>query len=417
MSLYGMMRTSASGMNAQANRLGAVSDNIANSSTTSYKAASVEFSSLVLEAGTSDYAPGAVESHIRHNISQQGAFNYTSSVTDLALKGDGFFIVQGSDGRNLLTRAGSFVKDGKGDLVNAAGFKLLGYDTRAGDAGSVVNGTASLVPVNVSTLTLQAAPSTTGNLTVNVPSGGAVISAGSLPSDNVSTSSYAGKTSMVTYDNLGTQVVLDAYWANKGGGSWEVSVYDRSTASASGGFPYSGAALTSTTVSFDPTTGKLVTPSALTVNIPNGSPFSLDISKSTQLAADYTILNASANGNAPSGIDQIEISDTGILSTVLQNGSRISAYRIPIGTVISPDNLISVGGNTYLQSENSGALQIGSAGSSGRGSIVSSALEQSTVDLASQLTDMIQAQSSYTANSKVFQTGADLVAVLNNLRS
>lgn len=443
MSLYGMMRTSASGMGAQANRLGAVSDNIANSSTVGYKAASIEFSSLVLEAGTSDYAPGAVESHIRHANSQQGAFRYTASVTDIALKGDGFLMVQGSDGKNLMTRAGSFIKDGDGSLVNAAGFKLLGYNTIGGNAGAVTNGPAGLVPVNLSALSLQATPSTSAELTVNFPSTAASVAAGSLPSDNVAGSSYTAKTSLVAYDNLGAEVVLDVYSTKSTTpGVWDVAVFDRSK-STNGGFPYTGGALNPTTpaaptIAADPSThtltfdvtGKLApqpvaVPPALqkppqgkiAFTLPNGSPLALDMSKVTQLATDYSVVNATVNGNAPSTVDTVEISSDGTLSAVLKNGSRISAFQIPVARVVSPDNLMTVAGNAFQLSDASGDIQIGLAGRDGNASIISSALEQSTVDLASELTDMIQAQSSYTANSKVFQTGADLVAVLNNLRA
>src|SRR5438046_137383 len=118
MGLYGMMRTSASGMAAQANRLGTVADNIANTSTTGYKRASTEFSSLILESGNSEFLSGSVETRIRHSISEQGAFKFTTSVTDLAVKGNGFFVVSGNDDQTFLTRAGSFVRDGEGDLVN-----------------------------------------------------------------------------------------------------------------------------------------------------------------------------------------------------------------------------------------------------------------------------------------------------------
>jgi Flagella basal body rod protein len=93
MGLYNMMRTSASGMAAQANRLGTVADNIANSSTTGYKRASMEFSSLVLESGNAEFNSGSVEPHLRHAISEQDGFRFTSSSTDLAIKGDGFFVV------------------------------------------------------------------------------------------------------------------------------------------------------------------------------------------------------------------------------------------------------------------------------------------------------------------------------------
>ena len=154
MGLYGMMRTSVSGMAAQANRLSTVADNIANSSTTGYKRASTEFSSLVLESGGSAYELGSVETRVRIGISEQGTFKFTTSVTDLAVKGNGFFLVNNESGQTYLTRAGSFVKDGNGDLVNAAGYRLMGYSLAPGAPPPVANGTAGLEVVNIGALAL-----------------------------------------------------------------------------------------------------------------------------------------------------------------------------------------------------------------------------------------------------------------------
>jgi flagellar hook protein FlgE len=148
MGIYSMMRTSASGMAAQANRLGTVADNIANVNTTGYKRAATEFSSLILESGTAEYVSGGVESRIRHAISEQGSFKFTTSSTDLAVKGDGFFVVSDSAGQPFLTRAGSFVRNADGDLVNAAGFKLMAYQLSGGTPSIVTNGTAGLEAVN-----------------------------------------------------------------------------------------------------------------------------------------------------------------------------------------------------------------------------------------------------------------------------
>src|SRR5262245_30807576 len=169
MGIYSMMRTSASGMAAQANRLGTVADNIANVNTTGYKRASTEFSSLILESGTAEYVSGGVESRIRHAISEQGSLRFTTSSTDLAVKGDGFFVVSDSAGQPFLTRAGSFVRDADGDLVNAAGFKLMAYELVGGTPSVVTNGTAGLVPVNIGSLALQATPSVAGELSLNLP--------------------------------------------------------------------------------------------------------------------------------------------------------------------------------------------------------------------------------------------------------
>ena len=94
----------------------------------------------------------------------------------------------------------------------------------------------------------------------------------------------------------------------------------------------------------------------------------------------------------------------------------MATYKIPLADVPSPDNLTVAAGNVYVPSTESGAVQVGFSTSGGLGTIVSGALESSTVDLASELTAMIESQRSYTANSKVFQTGSELLDVLVNLK-
>ncbi|MEK1931865.1 MAG: flagellar hook-basal body complex protein, partial [Pararhizobium sp.] len=192
MSLYGMMRTGGSGMNAQANRLGTVAENIANANTTGYKRASTEFSSLILPTSNGSYNSGGVETKIRYSISEQGATTYTTSDTDLAISGGGFFIVSGSSGENFLTRAGAFTPDGDGDLVNSAGYTLMGYEYEEGvDPTVVVNGFDGLTEVNLSSDGLIAAGSTTGSMGAN------------LNSADVVGTTAASTTSLSVFDSQG----------------------------------------------------------------------------------------------------------------------------------------------------------------------------------------------------------------------
>jgi flagellar hook protein FlgE len=413
------MRTSASGMAAQANRLGAVADNIANSSTTGYKRASMEFSTLVLDAGGTEYVSGSVESHTRYAISEQGAFKFTTSITDLAVKGNGFFVVSSDGDQTYMTRAGSFVPNGVGDLVNAAGYMLMGYSLANGTPSVVANGTAGLEVVNIGTLALQANPSTQGAFNVNLPSNAAVIAPADLPSANAATAQFSGMTSIVAYDNLGNEITLDVYSSNLGGGDWEIAVFNRADAAPGGGFPYAGGALATQTLTFDMTNGQLAaaSPTSITIPVPNGSNLVLDMSGSSQLAADYTLLDATVvNGNAPSEVERIEIAEDGTLYAVFESGTRIATYQIPLANVASPDNMQPLAGNVFVPTADSGEIQIGFPGRDGLGTLVSGALEQSTVDLASELTTMIESERNYTANSKVFQTGAELMEVLVNLK-
>jgi flagellar hook protein FlgE len=417
MSLYGMMRTGVSGMNAQANRLSTVADNIANSDTTGYKRSSAEFSTLVMPTTGGAYNSGGVTTTIRSAVSSQGVLQYTTSVSDLAVSGDGFFVVQDPSGTPFLTRAGAFVPDAQGRLVNAGGFQLMAYSYANGVPAATVNGFEGLVPVVISDQEMTATPSTEGTFNGNLPAGATPVAAGSLPTTNTAGAQYTSKSSMVAYDNLGNKVLLDVYFTNTGAGTWQVSVFDQSKATPGTSFPYTGGALGSANLTFDTTTGKLtgaVTSVGLTV--PNGSAFSLDLSKLTQLGTGFTVSEAEVNGNAPSTIDKIQISKDGTIYAQYKDGSTKPLYKIPLADVQSPDQLTALPGNVYAQGTESGAVRVGFANEGKLGSIVSGALENSNVDIAEELTNMIAAQRSYTANSKVFQTGSDLMDVLVNLK-
>lgn len=418
MSLYGMMRTGASGMNAQANRLGTVADNIANANTTGYKRASTEFSSLILPSASSSYNSGAVTTNVRYAISEAGPLEFTTSGTDLALDGKGFFIVTDSNDVPFLTRAGSFVPDGEGYLVNAAGFRLMGYDYASGVPAPVVNGFDGLTAVNVSSGSLTATPSTTGVFTANLDAGEAIVPAADLPSANAATAAYTSKSSLVAFDNLGDEVLLDFYYSKTAANTWEVTVYNRADAAPTTSFPYGAAALATTTLQFDPANGQLAgaSPTDISLAVPGGGALTIDLSKMSQLSYKFTVQNASVNGNSPSAVTNVEIAEDGTLYAQYENGKLEPLFRIALADVPSADQLRPLAGNVYGQGVDSGVITTGFAGSGSFGKIVSGALESSNVDLAEELTDMIASQRSYTANSKVFQTGSDLMDVLVNLK-
>ncbi|MEM8971905.1 MAG: flagellar hook protein FlgE [Pseudomonadota bacterium] len=419
MSLFGAMKTSVSGMNAQSARLSTVGENIANSDTTGYKHSSVEFSSLVVSSEAGAYSSGAVGQHIRQSITQQGVLQFTSSSTDLAINGDGFFIVGDADDNAFLTRAGSFVADGTGELVNAAGYKLLAYPDGLLGSGAVVNGTAGLEVVNIAEFALETVPSTAGTLTLNLPADATIVAAGNLPSANAATAAPTGKSSIIAYDNLGREVTFDVYMTKTAADTWEVSAYDRAdAASPTASFPYTAGPLVTTSVAFDPTTGSLTGASAnsITIPVPNGSNLEMDLSEFTQFATDFQVSAINVNGNPASNVDRVDFAEDGTVYAVYGNGQRIPQFRIPVATVASPDQLLSETGNIFKLTPDAGEFRVGVAGSSGLGTIESGALESSTVDLAGELTTMIQAQRSYTANSKVFQTGSEMLDVLVNLK-
>ncbi|MGI6851712.1 flagellar hook protein FlgE [Mesorhizobium sp. 1B3] len=432
MSLYGMMRTGVSGMNAQSNRLGTVADNIANSSTAGYKRAFTEFSSLVVPNGSGSYNSGGVTTSVRYDITKNGVMNYTTSVSDLAIDGDGFFVVQNGSGGNFLTRAGSFVPDGEGRLVNAAGFYLTGYSYANGTPSATANGFAGLEVVTIKESGLTAVPSTSGEFSANLPETAEVLTPAAGVNDP--DSKYTAKSSLVVYGNLGKEIMLDVYFTKTDDNTWQVAVYNKANAATGDSpFPYANptdpadpdfangpSPLAIHELVFNSTTGQLDLAGgdgpSMDITMPGNAPIAIDFSQMSQLDSPYAVSEAFVNGNAASAIDRIEIATDGTLSAVFQNGTKRALYQIPVATVQSPDQLAVLSGNVFSPSNDSGDVRIGFPNEGGFGKMVSGAVETSNVDIATELTSMIEAQRNYTANSKVFQTGSELLDVLVNLK-
>ncbi|MBA8822243.1 flagellar hook protein FlgE [Ochrobactrum sp. GPK 3] len=394
MSLYGMMRTGVSGMNAQANRLSAVADNIANASTIGYKRAETQFSSLVLPSSGGQYNSGSVLTSVRYGISDQGGIRSTSSTTDLAIDGNGYFLVQGADGATYLTRAGSFVPDKDGNLVNTAGYYLLGSAD-----GSVAPDLNGLSIVNVNAPDLTAIGSTAGTFTVNLPT---------TDTPPATAGDYNHKTSLISYNNAGEAVKLDVYFTKNADDTWSVSVKNAAD----------NVEIGTGTLTFDPVTGAVVSGGNVSVDLTgyNGGTLDLNLGASTARTGSYTISQATINGQAPSSLQSVDVGADGSVVAIYENGSQQVLYRLPLATVASPDRMTVVSGNVFSPSAASGAVTVGYPQSDGMGKIMSGSLEESNADIAQELTDMIEAQRSYTANSKVFQTGSELMDVLVNLK-
>ena len=410
-----ILNTSVSGMLADSNWLSSISQNVANANTTGYKNAETQFSTLVDQV-SSAAAGGGVMTSTRSLNALQGNVVTSSTATNLAVQGSGFFVVSDSSGATYLTRNGSFVADASGNLVNSAGYYLMGNDVQSGSAPPA-NALSTLQKVNVVSAGETAAPTTTGSIAANLPSNATPIAAANLPSANSASSTYTAVTSLVVYDNLGGAHTINLYLANTGANSWEIDAFDASKAATGGGFPYSSGPLATATLTFDPTNGMLSSGSPLSIAVPGGQTMSLDLSKLTQLAAGFGVSSATANGNAPASLQGVSIAADGTLSFNYTSGASIAAYDIPLANVASPDNLTSVNGNAFTSNSASGPVYLGTANSGSFGTIDTSSLESSTVDLATELTDMIQAQSAYEANSKVFQTGANILDVLNGLKA
>ncbi len=409
-----ILNTSLSGMMANTNWLTAIAQNVANANTTGYKNVQTSFSALVNSSENFDSQFSGVTASVRAMNSLQGQDMQTSSATDLAVQGAGYFLVSNSNSNIYLTRDGSFVPDASGNLVNSAGYYLMG--TPVAQQGVALNSLSGLVKINVANGGDSSIPSTAATMTANLPSNAAVVT-GPTPASNSASSQFTAETSLVAYDNLGSAHTINVYFTKTATSTWQATAFDAATAAAGGGFPYSAGPLANQTLTFNPSNGQLSSGSPMTLTVPGGQSLTINLSQTTQLASNFAVTSLNINGNAPGTITNVSIGQDGTLSFDYGNGSITPIYKIPLAKVASPDNLSAVIGDAFQATPVSGAPQIGIAGTGGLGTINSNALEQSTVDLATELSNMVEAQSSYQANSKVFQAGAKILDVLNNIQA
>ncbi|MBB4064137.1 flagellar hook protein FlgE [Gellertiella hungarica] len=428
MGLFGTMNTAISGMNAQSNRLSTVSDNIANSDSIGYKRSKVHFSSFLASQYEGSYNSGSVETVTTRDVSIQGDLTRVSSGTSIAVNGRGFFVVQDDQGANFLTRAGDFAVDENGDLVNAAGFKLLGYSFEDGAPATQINALTGMRTINMRQGAPHAAATKEVTFTTALDVRKPVVDAANSAGENNADSTFTHKTSIVAYDSLGREVKYDVYFtklADAVGGSnpadhkWEVAIY-RADKATDGGFPYTSVPADNVKEFTFDANGN-INSDETEINITDSDTvpaqsIRFDFSKLNVKASEFAPSQHEVDGSKASWAVKAAIDKDGTVYAVYPDGTREPRYRIPLADVPSPDRLEALSGNVFQQTLESGPTITGFPGEGIFGQTISGMVEKSNVDMSEELTDMIQAQRNYTANSKVFQTGSELMDVLVNLK-
>jgi len=420
MSILGALYAAVSGLNANSNALGIISDNIANSNTIGYKDTSTDFSTLVTDSTASNYSPGGVTTQPLYNIAQQGAIQGASSPTDLAISGGGFFVVNSSaagvsgDGTTSFTRAGNFTVDANGNLVNAAGLYLQGQTLTAAQSAAIAAGAAptlsgttlsGLSTINVNGISETASPTANVTLAANLPANATDPETMTVPiydSEGVAhdltltlTPSGTVNTWTVTaaLSNAGTSTATIA------GGDDTIEFNPDGSLDAAGTTFNTANALS---IAWDPTVSGGTSPQTVSFNLgTDGSTNGL-----SQLGTNFTVSNISQDGVQFGNFSSVSIGSNGLVTANFSNGLTRAIAIVPIATFEDTDGLSPISGNTYLASAQSGLPLLQQAGTGAAGQIAPSSLENSTVDIATDFSQLIIAQNAYSANSKVI-TSAD----------
>lgn len=439
MSLYGAMMIGVSALDAFSNALSTSSSNIANVNTIGYKDGQTNFSTLVASAmGAGAMSSIGVVTSQSQNVSQQGLITTASSPTDMAISGNGFFVVGDGtgDGAQYYTRAGDFTPDQNGNLRNSAGFYLMGYPLDSN--GQVGTGTM-LSDINLNDLTGKAEPTTTMTIQANLQASTEVYGGTYTPGDMASGNVTPDFTRTIdVYDSQGGSQPVTISYLKTGANTWkyEVSYAGDATNLSSTNTPpqllFAGemsfdsngnlvnaddsqttpVGSINVTIPFDGTSGNSgLNPQTIAINF--GTPG--EANGMSQFDSASTLTNSTVDGALFGTLTGVSVGSDGILTATFSNGLTQPLYQLPLATFANPDGLNAVSGNAWQVSAASGNAVINSAGSNGTGTIQGGALEGSTVDLATEFTNLITTQRAYTASTRVITTASQMLDELNQI--
>jgi flagellar hook protein FlgE len=410
-----------SGIEANQTYLDVIGNNIANSDTTGYKAEDPIFTDLLAEQIAGASAPSAGESGgidpiavgagVRvgavTNDQSQGAIQQTNQPTDVAIQGAGFLVAD-QGGQQFYTRAGNLTLDANGDLTSPTGALIQGWQA---SGQGVIDTNAPVGVVNIPSGQVMSAQATS---IFNM--------AGNLPAWSGSGTPPVVTTTLNGFDSLGNTVPLTLTFSAVAGtaNSWTVQ------GTVPNGSSTTSLWSTAPTIDFDPTTGQIASITGVTANadgsftlpvttmppgsFPSGDTWKVDfpapgsLNAVTQFGGEQTAQLTTQNGNSAGSLESFTIGGDGIISGAFSNGLTEPIAQLALASFSNPTGLIDDGSLMYSASANSGQPSIGTAGTGGRGTLLGGALEGSNVDLATELTDMIEAQEAYQADTKVVST-------------
>ena len=407
--MIGSLYSSITGLSANSAALAVIGDNIANVNTTSFKSSSVLFTNLLSESSTgssgAEIGKGVEVLSVRSEW-EQGIIQGTGNTTDMAINGEGFFMLKNEFGETYYTRAGEFSFDKDNNMVDYEGMYVQGYAVQGvNDDGSLDLGSIG----NIDITGLSSSPVATDEITTHV---------------NLNANTDVGDTfssSISVYDSLGCSVPITVtYTRTDTGWDWEASWSSDVSPDAS----------ITGSMEFD-SDGNLVSPTSNPViDIGNLESGASDLNITWNIVDDdgnstgaitgysYTSVTTSTNQNgAPAGsLEGVSVDESGVLYGEFTNGELTPLYQLVVADFPNVSGLNNLGNNLYEETVVSGDAVLGTAGTGGFGVISPESLEMSNVDMTVELVNMITVQSAYEANAKVIQTSEEMLNTLIDLK-
>ena len=398
-----------SGLNAASAELRVTGNNIANSGTSGFKQSRAQFADVFAVAGSGSTRT-AVGSGVKlSTVSQQftqGNVDFTGNNLDLAIQGNGLFVLSEGGARSY-TRDGAFEVDRNGFVVNATGKQLLAYPVQDPVAMTFNRGATN--PLQLTTT--AAPPQATANVEAvfNLASDATDVSA--IAFDPNDAASYNFTTSTTVYDSLGQAHVATLYFRNVGALSWESHLGIDGT-SVGGAQPITFAA--DGTVAAP--AGNVSFGAFAPTNGANALNLAFDFTSATQFGSTNTVTALRQDGFASGRLTGISIDERGVVLSRFTNGQSTPLGRIAVSNFANLQGLAPIGDNGWIETFASGSPLLGAANEGDFGTIQSGGLESSNVDIAAQLVKLITAQRNFQANAQVISTADDVTQTVINIR-
>jgi flagellar hook protein FlgE len=433
MSLYGALTIGVAGLSANSQALSATSSNIANVNTVGYKNQTVNFQTFLNIPGLAGNSSAGVSALIGQDVMTQGLPTSTSSPTDLSISGNGFFVVASNASATATqeyTRAGSFRPDENGNLKNSAGLYLLGW--KLDSQGNIPTNTSSLSLINVSSLSGKAQATANLGIQANLQSSAAAVGTYTVGQMTSGAVTPAFQRTINVYDSQGGSEPVTFSFVKTAANTWAYeAAYSGPAANISSANP-----IGTGTVTFNSDgTMKNVNGAA-----PASGSFNLTIpwAASTGLASQTIAVNLGAvggtsgltqfdsastlNGTSPDGspfgsITGVTVAKDGTVTAQFSNGLTQAVYKVPVATFTNPDGLGQMNGNAYTATRQSGPANINLANTGAAGGIAAQTLEASTVDLATEFTNLITTQRAYSASARIVTTADQMLQELEQIKN
>ncbi|NOX76229.1 MAG: flagellar hook protein FlgE [Gammaproteobacteria bacterium] len=403
-------RIALSGLNAAQTDLKVTGNNIANASTAGFKKGRTEFSDVYAVAfeGISSIATGNGVSvaAVSQNFSQ-GNIDFTERNLDVAVSGQGFFVLNDSSGQSF-SRAGAFNIDRNGNVVNQQGQRLQIFPAIGG--GGFNTGVLSDLQLSTSDGPPQATTQITAGL--NLSASDSVPA--TAPFDPSDPTSFNNSTSTVIYDSLGTAHASTLYYVKSAvANQWDTYQYIDGNVVASGGvspisvtFNQDGTINGPTTIAYDA--------------VPSGTgalpiQTSLNYTNSTQFGSPFAVNGLSQDGFATGRLSGIDIDSEGVVFARFTNGQSSALGKVALANFPNVSGMRQLGSTSWAQTFESGDLILGEANTASFGLVQSGALEASNVDIAASLVNLITAQRNFQANAQVISAADTVTQTIINI--